>query len=649
MTAPSPEAPPEAVPGARADRPRLHVALLVAIGLVGLVRGAFWVAVTPVFNPIDEGAHYAYVESMARRARPPVVGSDRLSADALGLVKSVRTSEWRSAPVPPSPDDDRWGAVRESYEGVQGPAYYALMAVPYRLARPFGVLTSVYAVRLATVVLSLLAVPVAYLLARELFPRRREAWLAAPAMLVVLQGFNGNLGSITNDALVVPLAGATLLAAARAARRGLTGRSALVAGLLVGLGLATKSNLLALVPVVALAVAGAAVARRERWVRVARWGLYAAPAVALGVLPWLLWNLVQYGAVSASEEVDLITGPAQPDFPFSPEGLRLHLVWGSIGFWDFQLVARPLGRYMWVLSILAGALLVAGVVASLARRRQWDAAALTWLASSWFLTMLTMLVVIYGVFGGHSSVIGRHLYPSLVAVVVLVATAAFVVAGRLGGSIVLVVVACLALSFEQPLVHAFVDRWYTDGAVGRLVPAVEQSYGEGVVGVGSARLSAPCPAAAVAFAFVGPAPSSLRVTTGAGVVDAPRRAHLAGLVQPWDVYRLPDPAPAGDRLDVALAGAAVSASATDREPRFSLPGEPGDPVARVYCASDDPDGERFDALFAPDHPGWIGHGHVRGWPVAWSWAARAALVAVLAMAVAARRALHVSGPGRGLR
>ena len=648
MTAPTTLAPP--APRVRAECPRRHVVLLAAIALVGLLRGAFWVAVTPVFNPVDEGAHYAYVESMARHGRPPVVGRDRLSADALEIIKSVRTSEWRSAPVPPSPDDERWGAVRESYEGVQGPAYYALMVVPYRLSRPFGALASVYAVRLATVALSLLAVPVAYLLARELFPRRREAWLAAPALLVVLQGFNGNLGSITNDALVVPLAGATLLAAASAARRGLTGRSALAVGFLVGLGLATKSNLLALVPVVALVVARAAVAGRERWARVARWALYAAPAVALAVLPWVLWNLAHYGAVSASEEVDLITGPSQPHFPFSPEGLRLHLVWASIGYWDFQLAARPLGRYMWALSIAAGALLVAGVATSLARRRRGDAAALAWLASSWLLTMLTMLVVIYAVFGGHSSVIGRHLYPSLVAVVVLVAAAAIMVAGRLGGCIVLVVVASLALTFEQPLVHAFVDRWYTDGAVGRLVPAVEQSYGEGMVAAASARLSAPCPAAAVAFAFAGPAPPSLPVTTGAGAVDAPLLEHLAGPIQGWDVYRLSTAAPPGVGLDVALAGAAISASATDREPRFSLPGEPGDPVARVYCTSSHPSRERFDDLFSPDHPAWIRHGHVRAWPVAWSWASRAALAALLAAAVVSRRRpVTVSGPGKGLR
>jgi 4-amino-4-deoxy-L-arabinose transferase-like glycosyltransferase len=138
------------------------------------------------------------------------------------------------------------GLVRESYEGVQGPAYYALMAVPYRLAHPLGVLAALYAVRLASLLLALTAVPIAYLLARELFPARKEAWLAAPALLVVLQGFNGNVSSVSNDALVVPLAGAVLLAVATARRTGLSARNAAVTGVLLGVGLCTKSQMAAL-------------------------------------------------------------------------------------------------------------------------------------------------------------------------------------------------------------------------------------------------------------------------------------------------------------------------------------------------------------------------------------------------------------------
>ena len=614
---------------------RRHLLLLIALVLVGLVRGLFWTSVTLVFNPIDEQAHFAYVESMARHLRPPVVGRDHLSAEALELAKRTRTSEWRSAPVPPSPADERWGLVRESYEGVQGPAYYALMAVPYRLAHPFGVLTSLYAVRVATVLLALVAVPFAYLLARELFPRRPEAWLAAPATLVLLQGFNGNLASITNDALVVPVGGALLLAVARARRTGLTVTNAVVTGLLVGLALATKSNM---VPVALLAAAAAgaiAVVRREPWTRLVRWAAAAGGAAVAVALPWLAWNLAKYGALSASDEVDMITGPLQPHYPFGLEGVRRHVSGAVTGYWDAQLVADTLGRYMWTLSSAAAALLVAGVGAALWRRRAGEAARLAWLASPWFATVAFMVVLIYALFEGRSSVVGRHLYPALVASVVLIAAAAFIAFGRRLGWVVLLVIANLALTFEQPLVDKRVDRDYTAGLLGGLAPVVDQSWGEGLVAASSVRVTPPCPAEALALGFAGQAPPTLELATGAGPIAARLTGQQGNSAQYLGVYTL-DSATSSP-FEVPLGGAAVAASADDRDARLELAGQPGDPVARVFCRVDDPEAFRFAQLFRPDHPSWIGYRAVKAWPTAWAWTARLALLALVLFVLADRR------------
>ena len=628
-------------PAPRRRVPRLHLLVLALIVGAGLARGLFWSSVTLVFNPIDEHAHFAYVESMARHLRPPVVGTDHLSAEALDLAKRTRTAEWRSAPIPPSPADERWGLVRESYEGVQGPAYYALMAVPYRLAHPFGALTALYAVRVATVVLALLAVPIAYLLARELFPRRSEAWLAAPGLLVLLQGFNGNLASITNDALVVPLAGATLLAVATSRRTGLTLRNGLVTGLLVGLCLVTKSNLVGLGLVVLAAAVVVALVRGERMVQLVRWAAAAGGAAVVMGLPWLVWNVAHYGALSATEEVDKITGPLQPHFPFGLEGLRLHLVGASTGFWDFQVVADTLGRYMWTWSVAALALLAAGVGVALWRRRTGEAAVLAWLASTWFVTLAVMIVVIYGLFDGRSSVVGRHLYPGLVAAVVLVAAAAFSVAGRRGGWVVLLVVVNLALTFEQPLVDARIDRDYTAGIIGELAPVIDQSWGEGLVAAASVRVSPPCPAEGFAIAFSGQAPATLPVTTAAGPVEATRTGEQGNPAQYLGVYALP--APTSAPFEVVLGGAAVSASADDRDARLALPGQPGDPVARVFCAVDDPKAFRFAQQFPPDHPSWIGYEGVKAWPTAWAWLARGALLAVPFLLLRDRRRHRAAG------
>ncbi len=625
--------------------PRSHVLALAAIVAIGLLRGLFWVAVSPVFNPIDEHAHFAYVESMATSLRPPVVGKDHLSPEALDLAKRTRTADWRSAPITADPDDARWGLLRDSYEGVQGPTYYALMAVAYKAAHPFGVLTALYVVRIASLLLALGAVPIAYLLARELFPRRPDAWLAAPALLVVLQGFNGNLTSVSNDALVVPLGGAILLAVAMARTRGLTLVNALVTGALLGAAFSTKSQMVALFPLVAAAAIGVAVVRRERAVRLLRWAVVAGASAVVVSLPWLVWNLASYGALSASEEVDRITGPLQPDHPFGVDGLRRHLTSGSTGYWDYQLVARELGRYMWVLSLAALALVVVAIGMSAVRRRRGEAVALAWLASSLFVTMAMMLVVIYGVFGGKSSVVGRHLYPSLVAVVVAVAAAAFIVAGRWVGWGLLLVLANLALTFEPPTVAARLDVDYAEGIIANLGPVVDQSWGEQLVQATTVQVSPPCPVAkfAVGFGGVGTAPATVAVATPAGPVQATRSGEQGTPAQYLAVYDLAAPVSAPFTVDVT--GVDISASATDRDPAVALTGLPGDPVFRAFCPLRDPKTARFSQRFTPDHPSFIRRGAVLAWPEAWAWAGRLALVGLPVVYLLGRRRHMATGTG----
>lgn len=621
--------------GATGRVPRAHKLVLVAIMAVGLARGLFWVAATLVFNPIDEAPHYAYVESMATDLRPPVVGEDRLSPETMGLLKRTATSYWRSVPFPPDPLDDRWQAVAESYEGVQGPAYYALMALPWRVGHASGALSALYAVRAATVLLSLLAVPLAYLLARELFPRRREVWLAAPALLVVLQGFNANLASITNDALVVPLGAAVLLAAARLRRTGFTGWNGLATGALLGAGLATKSNMVALFPLVGAWALGVAWTGRERWRPFLRWCGAAAAGGAATAGPWFAWNLVQYGSLNADEEVDRITGPLQPDIPHTFAGLRRHIRDATGGFWDSQLAGRQLGRYMWVASLVAVTLLVAAVAVSLARRRRQEAAALTWLGSAVFVAVGTMLLVIFVVFGGDSSVVGRHLYPALVATVVAVAASAFVVAGR-AGWVVLAALAALMTTFEVDTVRRQVDLVYVDGLIGRLAPVVEQTWAVGRVNTPVVRVTPPCPAEAFALGLSTPAPTALEVRTTAGTVRAARTGEQLDQPEPLTTYAMP--APTAAPFEIVLPGVPLRASADDRDRHLSMEGEPGDPVARIYCPVPSPAEFRFGQRFTPDHPSWISYGGLRAWPVAWAWAARVALVAVAAgLALGLRR------------
>lgn len=626
-------------PDAGSHLPRAHALALAAILVVGLVRGLFWVAVTEVFSPLDEAAHYGYVATMAERFRPPVVGKDRLPPEALRLQKLAATSWWRPAPVSASADDDRWMAGRESYEGVQGPTYYALMAVPYRLARSLGVLATVYVLRVATVLVALTAVPLAWLLARELVPEHPGAWLAAPALLVLVQGFNANLAAITNDALVVPLAAACLLPVASALRRGPTQLQALATGALTGLVVVTKTNALALAPLVGLGATAALIRRHSSWRDIVRWGAVAGGTAAAVVAPWVAWNFAVYGEPSAASAVDRVTGPLQPPAPSGLAGVAYHLLHANEGFWDLQLRARPMSAYATWWWAAATVLLVSAVALSVWRRHGSVVTRLIWLAAAWPLTALVMLIVIFVVFDGRSSTVGRHLYPALVATVVTVGVSAFVLAGTRRAWVVVAAVGAVALVGEVGIVHRYLLETYTDGVIGRLVPVVDQALGDSVRTGARFSVTPPCPTDTLGIGFVGEPPPEISVVALGGGARLPA-ALVAEQRRPLvniGVYGLARAT--SDPFEVVVPPAEVTVSGSDHHPRVALVPDVGDPVARVYCPVRDPRAARFAQLFHPEHPD-LRYGVVRAWPVVWAaagWAAVAGMVAAFGVSVARNR------------
>ena len=614
----------------------------MAIVVAGALRGFFWAGSLPVFNLSDEAQHYHYVESLAKWEGPPEVGRDNLSRDTLSLFKASPTWPfWRSYPVQPDPSDPRWEASGKSYEGFQGPLYYALLVVPYWLARPFGLLSSVFVLRAATVLVSLAAVPVAYLLGRRLFPDRPGVWLGTPAVLVMLQGFNANLATIGNDALVVPLAAAALLPVARAIRDGLTTGQAACSGLLFGLCLLTKSTTLVVGVLVGMAVIGLAVRRRSSPRCLVRWMAVFLLVSSLTVGPWVVWNVVTYGQVSASEQVDLITGPLQPRYPFSGWGVKEHLRTAASGFWDRQTTITKRDDRVTVLMFAFFATVVgAGLLVALRRRRRQEAALLLWLSASFPLVFLVQLAVIYLVFDGTSSVVGRHAYAALVPMVMALVAGSLIALGvRLTALVLLAVLAASSL-FEVGALRRYLDATYATGVLaGGLTPVDEQAWSDAWVAGRVTRFMPSCPAVAVSLAVTGPAPPRLEGDVNGDRLAATFYADDKGQPLDWRyaVYRLDRPRREPFSLDVP-PGTSLGASGSDRSPRFSFEAGTGDPVARIYCHRDDAKSFRFSAVFAEKRPRWITYRLLLAWPMAWAvLAAVLALVATLAARLAGER------------
>lgn len=614
--------------------PRWHLIALVAIALLGLLRGLFWVVVVEVTSPIDEAQHAAYVASLASRGRPPIVGTHHLPPQLLRLLKSSPTSAVGRIPV--RVDQPReWGAIAQSYEGVQPPLFYLLLAPVQLLARGGGALATLYALRVATLVVALTAVPVAYLLARELLPAHPVAWLAAPLLLVHVQGFDGNLATVTNDALVVPLGGAALLPVARALRVGPTLRQAAVAGLLSGAALLAKATAVGLAVLVPAGVALAAV-RHRRPARLLGWLAVAGGLAAVVFAPWVVWNVRVYGAASAARYADGITGALQVDAPVNTlAGLWVHVERASLGFWDLQLLAPPWNRYVlgWSGALMAAVLV--GVLGALARRHRGTAVDLLWVASAPLAAFVAMLTVIIALLGG-GTMVGRHLYAALVATVVAVGGGLAIALPRRWTVVAAGAVLAVATSLEIAPVHRYLGATYLPGLVAPdLAPVVQQTWNDRWVEGATVRIVPPCPAAAAfTLTFAGEPPPGLRLGDGRWAVREDVDVHPAGFQV--GRYRLPSARAAPFVLDVP-AEASVGWSREDRSRHLQLLDRGGDPVASVLCRVDDPAAVGFATTFRPLHPDQVTFGQARAWPVAWAWATWSGLVAAIAWALRKRR------------
>jgi hypothetical protein len=284
-----------------------------ACALVALANGLAWSLITPPFEVPDENAHYAYVQQIAERGTLPhhVVPEGHLSPaedSMLGAVLFYQIVGERPNPAPMSELQQRTVEAVE-HEGLTSrgsgdalsatnnpPLYYALEAVPYKLASSGSVLDRLAVMRALSALMGAISVLLIYLFLSELLPGRRWAW-SAGALVVAFQPLFGFMsGGVNNDNLLYLAAAGVFWGLARSFRRGLTPANGALIGGFFGAGIVSKLTLLGFAPAVGL---GLLLALRRSWsgsrssgLRGAGWavGLGAAPFVADVLLNHLVWH-----------------------------------------------------------------------------------------------------------------------------------------------------------------------------------------------------------------------------------------------------------------------------------------------------------------------------------------------------------------------
>ncbi len=374
------------------------VALVACVAVFGSV-----VAVrTPVPSPVDEGAHFAYVQYIAQHGSVPVLGHHYASLGDLELDPSFSTRRWGT-------DPRDMGLLGLGYEDFQPPLYYALAVPAYDLGGSLH--AKVIAVRFFDLVLLGAAVAALARLARRVMGRRWLVGFTAGMLVLAMPGVVVRSVTVSNTSLLVLLTIACVTELWIARHDGRSVRL-VTAGVLVGLALLTNLFAVVLVPVYALVAAGILWRSRSRR-DLAMAG--AGAAVALVVMaPWLVFNLVEYHALTAtslarSEQLATVN-PGHLAYGFA-------LVANETGSWlvspvvpqEWTVMGHPI--LVWLNGLLEVAVVPGALLLGLSMGRRVVTAGTWVLVTPWALTLVLCAAVTY--VGQWPTELSRYTYPTL--------------------------------------------------------------------------------------------------------------------------------------------------------------------------------------------------------------------------------------------
>ncbi len=398
---------------------RWHKLAWPTILLLALFHGGLYASLLPPWSIIDEPQHFHYIQRLAEQDSIPIAGQTYISLEIVDSLFETRHWETFHWSTPDSRLPQNLGLIGHSYEGYQPPLYYALFAPLFSIL-PGGILVKLYWLRWATVGLSLLTVWMAWRMTRELFPEKPALAYSVGLFLALLPERAASISRVSNDVLLEVLAAAFIWVCTRAVLKGLTLRRSLLLGLLLGLGVLTKTSM------AILAVLLPPVFWTNR--RVSRWALCAVGTAGIAlalIVPLLIRNLTLYGDLtgfSGFEASHVIAAP-----PLTGQNI-LSAVWDLfrhywVIWWKGAMVKKNvlLDFFYLLLAIFSGLGLAGLVVHTRQRCASETDNRRCWIAAIYALALgsyATAVLVSY--YQGYIPVIqGRFLLPVIVPASVL--------------------------------------------------------------------------------------------------------------------------------------------------------------------------------------------------------------------------------------
>lgn len=479
VSAPVPPDAPGPAPVPRQGRGSGLPRALWAIAALHLLLLLGYSVMVPIFRAPDEYVHVDLARHLARTRSYPAF--DQLSVSASTVAARGTSSAYRSGGRPVGVVDAVPAEARPTFAEAGSdvptevanpmprhpPLYYGVAAAVLAAADalfpgwPWSFDGTVGLLRLLDVALVAPLPVLAWATARRLGCPARTSLTAAVLVLAVPQ--LTHIGSVvTNDDLLVVLSAGLFLLAARVVTGDVSRRTAILAGVIIGLALLTKAFALILAPWIVAAYLFAPGARSQRRLLVDRLGWVVGLGTVIGGW-WWVRNLVVYATVQPHLRLpEAAVEPVSPEGGFFLASFAERLFgsfWGNFGSFEAALPA--------VVVTVATLTVAAGVVVAFVRGRVPAVRA----RLAYFMFPVTALLAVVAVnsFWAHLNPSipfvsqGRYLFPGLVGLVVVAAVGFDQITRKRTPGLPLVAFAA-AVVMQVLAIEAIMARYWVGGA-----------------------------------------------------------------------------------------------------------------------------------------------------------------------------------------
>lgn len=254
-----------------------RTSLMLALWLAFVVRGFWYCALLPPWEGYDEPFHFAALQHVANGQGTPQANTlvsleVQKSLHLLPLpwelhfhnIQHPLTPHDEFWKLPPPEREQRisavWGLAPQegaqpatepilNYEFQQAPLYYWIFAIPLRAIASLPLLSRMYLLRILTMLLASIAIPIAYGTARRVLRTEPQA-LGAAAIIVMLPELMISVTRVANESPALVCYTAMLAAAVMAVHKPLSWYAWLLLGGALGCGLLSKAYVLSALPAV---------------------------------------------------------------------------------------------------------------------------------------------------------------------------------------------------------------------------------------------------------------------------------------------------------------------------------------------------------------------------------------------------------------